>query len=324
MVDKKTEVTFRTIENLRSSQNIVQDFIKSADKYKKSLQSVSEAGKQFADSLQKVGQLQTGDIGEAINRLAEIERSIETRREQVIRALQEDIISSLNKTQKPEESEVNQFENDYKKSRSSARDQIAKLEGATKKAGKKNPEELKRAIASLNEKIKEADQMKSEKLRRILLIERKKYCNFLTQCCSVVSAQLDVMAEESKLRENEGYWKGLAGSNSQLSMDLEDLVKDQPTERTLVQIQSDGGYDDYSYSSQFSTSYDPPGMSYGGGASLGTASALYDYAGEQDGDLPFYAGDIITIIQEDDGSGWLSGELNGMSGIFPSSYVQRN
>jgi len=172
--------------------------------------------------------------------------------------------------------------------------------------------------------------MKSEKLRRILLIERKKYCNFLTQCCALVSSQLDVANEEGKLRENEGYWKGLAGSNSQLPGELEDLVKDTPTERTLVQIQSDGGYDSYDYSSQFATSYDNGGG--GGGynppsyssSAIGTATALYDYAGEQQGDLPFYAGDLISITQEDDGSGWLTGELNGVSGIFPSSYVQRN
>jgi hypothetical protein len=189
------------------------------------------------------------------------------------------------------------------------------------------------AIASLNEKVKEADQMKSEKLRRILQIERKKYCTFLTQCLAMVSAQIDVMNEEMKLRENEGVWKGTAG-NFSLPADLEELVKVKPTERTLVQIQGEGSYDSYDYSSQFATSYDTggygssaslPTYSYGGGgASLGTATALYDYAGEQEGDLPFYAGDVINITQEDDGSGWLTGELNGVSGIFPSSYVQRN
>lgn len=57
---------------------------------------------------------------------------------------------------------------------------------------------------------------------------------------------------------------------------------------------------------------------------LTSTPALYDYAGEQQGDLPFYAGDIITITAEDDGSGWLTGELNGQSGIFPASYVRRN
>ena len=100
---------------------------------------------------------------------------------------------------------------------------------------------------------------------------------------------------------------------------------------------------------------------YGGysGSSLGTATALYDYSGQTSDDLSFYAGDVITVTAEDDGNGWLTGQLNGLSGqfkvpicvlvsrdishflnlrpsylsyshtsfsqgIFPASYVQRN
>ncbi|GAA5990521.1 hypothetical protein JCM10908_003111 [Rhodotorula pacifica] len=56
---------------------------------------------------------------------------------------------------------------------------------------------------------------------------------------------------------------------------------------------------------------------------LGTATALYDFEGTQAEDLPFSTGDRITLteIVSDD---WLKGEVNGRSGIFPASYVQRS
>jgi drebrin-like protein len=41
---------------------------------------------------------------------------------------------------------------------------------------------------------------------------------------------------------------------------------------------------------------------------------LYDYNQGQEGDLIFYAGNIITILDESDPSGWWQGELNGATG----------
>jgi len=330
--DKKTELTFKTIENLRASGPMFQDFIKAASNYQKQLLKLSEAGRQLADAIQKVGQLQSGDVGEGIVRLAETHRSLELKRDQVSRTFQDDLINALQKSSKPEDAELNNFEADYKKARSSTRTQIDKLEQNSKKAGKKGPEALKQAIATLNDKIKEAEQIKSDKLRTVLLIERKKYCNFLAQWGPVLSSEGDHFQEGMKLKEQEQFFRTLAASNQHLPPAMEELVTANQ-ERTFVQIQADsqgsGFSADYSYANSFNTSYDDNSSSgmYGGGgnsASIGTATALYDFAGEQATDLPFYAGDVITILQDDDGSGWLTGELNGRTGIFPSSYVQWN
>ncbi|KAL8286835.1 hypothetical protein RQP46_004363 [Phenoliferia psychrophenolica] len=56
----------------------------------------------------------------------------------------------------------------------------------------------------------------------------------------------------------------------------------------------------------------------GGGAPLGTARALWDYAQSQPSDLAFTKGDIITIIEESSADWWL-GSINGRQGIFPSN-----
>uniref|UniRef100_F6WW33 SH3 domain-containing protein 19 n=1 Tax=Callithrix jacchus TaxID=9483 RepID=F6WW33_CALJA len=51
------------------------------------------------------------------------------------------------------------------------------------------------------------------------------------------------------------------------------------------------------------------------------AKALYDFRGENEDELSFKAGDIITELESVDDD-WMSGELMGKSGIFPKNYVQ--
>jgi len=52
------------------------------------------------------------------------------------------------------------------------------------------------------------------------------------------------------------------------------------------------------------------------------AKALYDYAGEAEGDLAFSTGDIIIVHDTTDPGGWWQGELNGVVGVFPSNFVE--
>ncbi|NWX82118.1 SH319 protein, partial [Nothoprocta pentlandii] len=59
----------------------------------------------------------------------------------------------------------------------------------------------------------------------------------------------------------------------------------------------------------------------GRGGKKGKAKALYDFHGENEDELSFKAGDTITeleVVDED----WMSGEMQGKSGIFPKNFVQ--
>jgi len=51
------------------------------------------------------------------------------------------------------------------------------------------------------------------------------------------------------------------------------------------------------------------------------AIALYAYESQSDGELTFKEGAKITVLTKDS-SGWWMGEMNGVTGLFPSSYVQ--
>ncbi|SCV02977.1 LAME_0H06722g1_1 [Lachancea meyersii CBS 8951] len=53
-----------------------------------------------------------------------------------------------------------------------------------------------------------------------------------------------------------------------------------------------------------------------------SVEAVYSYEAQEDGELSITEGDNITVLREDDGSGWTFGELNGMRGLFPTSYCK--
>eukprot|EP01132_Coremiostelium_polycephalum_P007839 gene7839-9653_t len=50
--------------------------------------------------------------------------------------------------------------------------------------------------------------------------------------------------------------------------------------------------------------------------------AIWDCVPEQEGDLSFKVGDIISVISKDDESSWWLGSCNGRTGLFPSNYVR--
>jgi hypothetical protein len=54
-----------------------------------------------------------------------------------------------------------------------------------------------------------------------------------------------------------------------------------------------------------------------------TGRALYDFAGQEEGDLSFAAGDLITLVSHDPAEEWWHGSLNGSVGTFPRDYVER-
>ncbi|NXQ14648.1 SH319 protein, partial [Peucedramus taeniatus] len=62
-------------------------------------------------------------------------------------------------------------------------------------------------------------------------------------------------------------------------------------------------------------------LSQPGGGKKGKAKALYDFHGENEDELSFKAGDLITELESVD-EDWMSGEILGKSGIFPKNFVQ--
>ena len=52
-------------------------------------------------------------------------------------------------------------------------------------------------------------------------------------------------------------------------------------------------------------------------------TALYDFSGQNDGDLVFREGDKIKVLKKTESTeDWWQGELKGIKGMFPANYVQ--
>ncbi|KAG9072159.1 hypothetical protein KI688_006383 [Linnemannia hyalina] len=53
------------------------------------------------------------------------------------------------------------------------------------------------------------------------------------------------------------------------------------------------------------------------------AHVIYDYDASSPGELTVRVGDVVTILEgDDDASGWVTGQVNGSSGLIPLSYIE--
>jgi len=50
---------------------------------------------------------------------------------------------------------------------------------------------------------------------------------------------------------------------------------------------------------------------------------LYNYEATNDSELSFQQGEYVGIIEEGE-DGWCTGELHGVEGLFPTSYIQKS
>jgi len=337
-LDPKTEATFATVQKSRHTGSLISDVAKAASAVSKQYAKLIEAELAFVAALQSLGQHQGSDLGDGFLKIADHFNTTAGKQTSVARSLQEDITNFVARTSKSDETEIDQFESDYKKVRGAIKTQIDKAEQATKKAGKKGAAALQQSITDLNDRIKEGEQTKSDRLKQVVIIDRKKSCVLLGNFYTLLTHESNLHAEaQSKVASLLDPIKALSNSQNNLPDKVQDLITD--AQRTFVAVQADDSYND-SYTDSYETTnygYDasqpstlrggapPPPPPFGRPAqpaSYGSVVALYDYDGQQEGDLAFYAGDYIELTAEDDGSGWMSGSLNGRFGVFPTSYVQ--
>ncbi|RHZ77479.1 hypothetical protein Glove_177g134 [Diversispora epigaea] len=53
-----------------------------------------------------------------------------------------------------------------------------------------------------------------------------------------------------------------------------------------------------------------------------TANVLYDHVADSISELTVSSGDVITVLEPDDGSGWVMASTDGKSGLVPAAYIE--
>ena len=54
---------------------------------------------------------------------------------------------------------------------------------------------------------------------------------------------------------------------------------------------------------------------------MASAVAIADYIGEDEDDLVFYEGDLVTDIEDTENEAWKVGICHGREGLFPANFV---
>ncbi|XP_026536028.1 endophilin-A1 isoform X1 [Notechis scutatus] len=244
-----------------------------------------------------------GDVGEAMRELSEVKDALDINvKQNFIDPLQNLHDKDLREIQHHlKKMEGRRLDFDYKK----------------KRQGKVPDEEVRQAL----EKFDESKEIAESSMFNLLEMDVEQ----VSQICALVQAQLEYHRQATEILQ-------------QVSLKLEERIKEtsvqirreyQPKPRMTLELsdnnQHNGGHSNattpkpsapcFSLSSLF------PFHTGGVGMDQPCCRALYDFDPENEGELGFKEGDVITLTNQIDDN-WYEGMIHGQSGFFPINYVE--
>ncbi|XP_026169621.1 endophilin-A2-like isoform X2 [Mastacembelus armatus] len=244
------------------------------------------------------------DVGESMKRMAEVKDSLDIDVKQnfidPLQAVAEKDIKDIQHHLK--KLEGRRLDYDYKK----------------KRQGKIHDEEIRQAL----EKFHESKEMAESSMYNLLETDVEQ----VSELSSFVESLLQYHRQASQILEELSSKLRERVNDAQNRPRREYTPKPRQTFEYEETEQSNGGYSPAAAS--------PPAYSPGQyqGPSFQRSSikhrpsdpcckALYDFDPENDGELGFHEGDIITLVSRID-ENWFQGTLHGKSGYFPNNYVE--
>ncbi|XP_028986605.1 endophilin-A2-like isoform X2 [Betta splendens] len=226
------------------------------------------------------------DVGDTMKRLAEVKDSLDIDvKQNFIDPLQGIADKDIKDIQHHlKKLEGRRLDYDYKK----------------KRQGKIQDEEIRQSL----EKFHESKEMAETSMHNLLETDVEQ----VSQLCSFVESLLQYHKQASQILE-------------ELSDKLRERMNDAQSRPRREYTPKARPSFDYEDDEQSNGGYSPPATSPTAYAQAEPCcKALYDFEPENDGELGFHEGDIITLVSRID-ENWFEGKIRGKSGYFPSNYV---
>ncbi|XP_039622909.1 SH3-domain GRB2-like 1b isoform X1 [Polypterus senegalus] len=250
------------------------------------------------------------DAGETMKRLAEVKDSLDIEvKQNFIDPLQNLCDKDLKEIQHHlKKLEGRRLDYDYKK----------------KRQGKIPDEEVRQAL----EKFDESKEVAETSMFNLLETDIEQ----VSQLSALVEAQLDYHRQAVEVMEDLSEKLKIRINEASSQPKREYTPKPKPVYSYGDQDQSNGGFS-YGSSAASQPSSKAPAASFRSDRPVRAPSvrstsmdqpcckALYDFEPENDGELGFKEGDIITLTNQIDDN-WYEGMLHGQSGFFPLNYVE--
>ncbi|KFZ54408.1 Endophilin-A2, partial [Antrostomus carolinensis] len=248
------------------------------------------------------------DAGESMKRLAEVKDSLDIEvKQNFIDPLQNLCDKDLKEIQHHlKKLEGRRLDFDYKK----------------KRQGKIPDEELRQAM----EKFEESKEVAETSMHNLLETDIEQ----VSQLSALVDAQLDYHRQAVQILDElaEKLKRRMREASSRPKREYK--PKPRETYDFGETDQSNGGFS-CNPTPKVSGAAGAASWGWRGATLLGNAvsapldqpccKALYDFEPENDGELGFKEGDIITLTNQID-ENWYEGMINGQSGFFPLNYVE--
>ncbi|XP_047446119.1 endophilin-A2-like isoform X1 [Mugil cephalus] len=244
------------------------------------------------------------DIGESMKRMAEVKDSLDI-------DVKQNFIDPL---QGVAEKDIKDIQHHLKKLEGRRLDYDYKK----KRQGKIPDEEIRQAL----EKFHESKEMAEGSMHNLLETDVEQ----VSQLSSFVESLLQYHREATQILEELSGKLQERVNDAQSRPRREYTPKPRPSFDYGETEHSNGGYSPAAASPPAYTPEQYPVPSFQRASVKSRprepcCKALYDFEPENEGELGFHEGDIITLINRID-ENWFEGSLRGKSGYFPNNYVE--
>ncbi|XP_076127604.1 protein MTSS 2-like isoform X2 [Alosa pseudoharengus] len=201
------------VNDMKNSYPVWEDFTAKATKLHSQLRTTVLAAAAFLDAFQKVADMATNargatrDIGSALTRMCMRHRSIEAKLRHFTNALMEKLIGPLQDRIEEWKKTAALLDKDHAKEYKRSRQEIKKKSSDTLKLQKKARKgrgglqpQLNSAMQDVSDMYLLMEETEKQAVRRALLEERGRYCNFISMLLPVVNGEIAMLGEVTHLQ----------------------------------------------------------------------------------------------------------------------------